>query len=143
MKLLDVNVLLAAHRDDHPVFTTARPWLEQMLASGEPFTVVDLVAGSFVRLATDRRIFAEPTPVATAFEFVRILRQQPGHLHVAPGPRFWDLFEQQCLGADAAGNLVPDAQLAALAIESAAEIASFDRDFARFEAVRWVLPSAP
>ena len=41
---------------------------------------------------------------------------------------------------DAAGDLAPDAQLAAIAMEHGGEVVSFDRDFARFEGVRWVRP---
>lgn len=142
MKLLDVNVVLAAHRDDHPQFPIARPWLERTIGEGEQFAVVDLVAGSFLRLATNRRIFAVPTPLDDAFAYLRALRAQPGHLAIAPGPRHLDLFEHQCRTADAVGDLAPDAQLVALALEHAAEIVSFDRDFARFGDVRWSRPAA-
>jgi predicted nucleic acid-binding protein len=58
LKLLDVNTVLAAHRDDHPDFETARAWLDHALAERTPFAVVDLVAGAFLRIATNRRIFA-------------------------------------------------------------------------------------
>lgn len=142
MKLLDVNVVLAAHRDDHPHFDVARPWLERLLAAAEPFAVPDLIAGSFLRLATNRRIFSVPTPLPAAFSYLRALRDQPGHMLLGTGERHLDLLEQQCNAADAGGDLVPDAQLAALALEHAAEIVTFDRDFARFEAIRWSLPSA-
>jgi uncharacterized protein len=142
VRLLDVNVVLAAHRDDHPHFPVARPWLDRLLADGESFAVPDLVAGAFLRLATNRRVFEAPTPVAGAFAFLRALRDQHGHLAIAPGPRHLELLERQCLVADAGGDLLPDAQLVALAIEHAAEIVSFDRDFARFDAIRWTVPSA-
>ena len=44
--------------------------------------------------------------------------------------------------AGVAGNLTTDAHLAALAIEHGATVLSFDRDFARFEGVRWTLPTS-
>lgn len=140
MKLLDVNVVLAAHRDDHPDFDLARRWLQEMLDSGAPFAVVDLVAGAFLRIATNRRIFSIPTPVDQAFAYLKSLRGQPSHVMLAPGPEHLMLIEELCRSADAAGDLVADAQLAAIAVEHAAELVSFDRDFARFEAVRWVQP---
>ncbi len=140
MKLLDVNVVLAAHRDDHPHFDPARRLLDALLRSGAPFSVPDLVAGAFIRLATDRRIFVAPTPPAAAFAYLRALRGQPAHLVLAPGPGHLDLFERLCREADATGDLAPDAQLAALAMEHGAQIVSFDRDFARFESVRWSRP---
>ncbi len=141
MKLLDVNVVLAAHRDDHPDFDVARPWLDGLLAARSPFTVVDLVAGSFLRIATNRRIFSIPTPVDDAFAYVKALRSQPSHVTVAPGPRHLAVLERLCRAADASGDLVADAQLAAIAVEQACELVSFDRDFARFDEVSWLQPA--
>lgn len=40
------------------------------------------------------------------------------------------------------GNLVPDAHLAAIAIEHGAEVVSADTDFARFTEIRWSNPLA-
>ncbi len=142
MKLLDVNVVLAAHRDDHPLFEPARAWLDELLQAGARFSVTDLIAGSFVRLATNRRIFDVPTPVQDAFAYVRGLRAQPGHLTLAPGPRHLELFESLCRGSDAVGDLASDAQIAAIALEHGAEVVSFDRDFARFAGLRWSRPPA-
>lgn len=140
MKLLDVNVVLAGHRDDHPLFSVARPWLEALGESGEPFGVPGTVWVSFVRLATNRRIFTVPTSLADAFDFLRAVRAQPGHVAVAPGANHLELFERTCNAADAGGDLAADAHLAALAIEHGAELVSFDRDFARFGELRWSRP---
>jgi len=140
LKLLDVNVVLAAHRDDHPQFEPARGWLDGLLASSEGFSVIDLVAGSFVRLATNRRIFLTPTPIDDAFAYLKSLREQPGHVTLALGPGHLDLFESLCRASDATGDLAADAQLAAIAVEHGAEVVSFDRDFARFADVRWSRP---
>lgn len=142
MKLLDVNVVLATYRDDHPLFDPARAWLDRLLQAGARFSVIDLVAGSFVRLVTNRRIFFIPTPAQDAFAYLRALRAQPGHLTLVPGPRHLELFESLCVGSDANGDLAPDAQLAAIALEHGAEVISFDRDFSRFADVRWSRPPA-
>ncbi len=140
MKLLDVNVVLAAHRDDHPDFGIARPWLDELLAAQAPFTLVDLVAGSFLRIATNRRIFSIPTPVDAAFTYVNALRAQPSHVALAPGAQHLAILERLCRAADASGDLVTDAQLAAIAVEQACELVSFDRDFARFDDLTWLHP---
>lgn len=140
MRLLDVNVVLAAHRDDHPHFALARAWLDRTLATGVPFSIPDLVAGSFLRVATNSRIFAAPTPIDEAFGYLRALRAQPSHLLLGPGPRHLAFMEKLCTEADARGDLIPDVQLAALAIEHACELVSFDRDFARFADLRWTVP---
>ena len=143
MRLLDVNVVLAAHRADHPQFAVARPWLDGMLAEHESFSVTDLVAGAFLRIATNRRIFSIPTPLDDAFAYLRALRAQSGHALVGPGPRHLSLLESLCRDSQATGDLVADAQLAAIAVEHACELVSFDRDFARFERLSWSRPQAP
>ena len=140
MRLLDVNVVLAAHREDHPHFEPARAWLEDTLVARSSFSVTDAVAGAFLRLATNSRLFSAPTPVVEAFAYLRALRGQPAHVLLGPGPAHLELLETICRDADVTGDLVPDAQLAAVAIEHACELVSFDRDFARFADLRWVRP---
>lgn len=81
-----------------------------------------------------------PTPAADAFAYLGALRDHPAHLLLAPGPDHLDLFERLCRASDATGDLAPDAQLAAIAVEHGAEIVSFDRDFARFVGVQWSRP---
>jgi toxin-antitoxin system PIN domain toxin len=140
LKVLDVNVVLAAHRDDHPDFQVCRAWLDRMLAQGASFAVVDLVAGAFLRIATNRRIFSVPTPVDQAFAYVRALRSQPSHVLLAPGGQHLEILQHLCDSADAAGDLIADAQLAAIAVEHAAEVVSLDRDFSRFQELSWERP---
>lgn len=140
MRLLDVNVVLAAHRDDHPHFRLTRAWLDRIVAERAPFSVIDLVAGAFLRIATNRRIFSIPTPLDQAFDYLRALRSQPGHTLLGPGPRHLALLEALCNDSQATGDLVADAQLAAIAIEHGCELVSLDRDFARFERLSWSAP---
>ena len=68
------------------------------------------------------------------------MRQRPQCVRVMPGPRHWDIFCALCDGAATKGNLVADAYLAALAIESGCEWVTTDRDFSRFEGLRWRHP---
>ncbi|MGH3823290.1 MAG: type II toxin-antitoxin system VapC family toxin [Pseudonocardiaceae bacterium] len=138
MFLLDVNVLLAAHRGDHPHHGTVRPWFDQLLAGDDPFTVPILVWASFLRLATNRRIFEVPSPRVDAFAFIDATCAQPHHLLTGPGPRHLTLLRELCDEADASGDLVPDAVLAAVAAEHDCEVATLDRDFARFTSVRHI-----
>jgi uncharacterized protein len=133
--LLDVNVVLAAHRGDHPHHRSVRGWFDRMLAGDERFTVPALVWGSFLRLATNRRIFEVPTPRPDAFAFIDATREQPLHLSVAPGPRHLTLLRRLCDEGDASGDLITDAVIAAVAAEHSCEIITLDRDFARFPSV--------
>ena len=140
MILLDVNVVLAAHRDDHPHHGSVRPWLDDLLATDRPFTVPDTVWASFLRLATNRRVFETPTPRDEAFAFCWAVRAQPGHVALDPGEAHLAIFERLCRQYDVVGDLVPDAYLAALALEHGCRLASLDRDFARFTELDWVRP---
>ena len=59
---------------------------------------------------------------------------------LAPGLRHWEIFRGLCVDAGAKGNLVPDAYLAAMVIESGCEWITTDRDFSRFKGLRWRHP---
>ncbi len=140
MILLDVNVVLAAHRDDHPHFGSVRPWFDGVLEGDEPFTVPATVWASFVRIATYRRIFSIPTPAVDAVAFIASVRSQPHHLDLAHSTGLCETFERLCLSCDASGDLAAEAFLAALAVEHGCTLVSLDRDFARFDDVTWVRP---
>ena len=51
-----------------------------------------------------------------------------------------NFFARLCESGDVRGNLVADAWFAALAIESGCEWTTLDRDYGRFEGLRWRLP---
>ncbi len=106
----------------------------------EPVGVSDLVLSGFVRVVTHPRVFDPPDPASAALAFANAVRSQPAAVLVAPGERHWAIFESLCRAADVKGNLVPDAYLAALAIESGAEFITADRDFSRFPGLRWRHP---
>jgi uncharacterized protein len=134
--LLDVNVVLAAHREDHPHYAPVRAWVDDMLTGDERFAVPVFVWTSFLRLATHRRVFEVPTPRAAAFAYIAAVCAHPLYLPIGPGPRHLALLRQLCDEADATGDLVVDAAIAAIAVEHGGEVVSLDRDFARFDSVR-------
>jgi uncharacterized protein len=138
--LPDVNVLLYAHREESDRHEEYRTWLEGVLSGGMSFGLSDLVLSSCLRILTHPRIFDPPTPSGRALAFVRQLREHPHAVAVSPGPRHWDLFLDLCAKSGARGNLVADAYLAALAIESGSEWITTDRDYARFSGLRWRHP---
>lgn len=59
---------------------------------------------------------------------------------VRPGPRHWRVFTDLCRAVNAAGNRVPDAFHAALAIEAEAVFVSADRAHARFPGLKYRHP---
>jgi len=136
MLILDVNVVLAAHRFEHPHHGLVRPWFDALVEGDERFGVPMSVWASFLRIATNHRVFDVPSPRAAVFGFIDATTAQPHHLAVAPGPRHLAILRRLCEEADADGDLVPDAVLGAIAVEHGATVVTLDRDFARFTSVR-------
>ncbi len=140
MILCDVNILLNAHKQgavDHDLYNR---WLIDALNGDEPFGCSDLVLSAVVRIATNPKILDRPSTLEEVWAFADAVRGHPNTVSVAPGPRHWDLFAHLCRRAEAKGNLVPDAYLAALAVEHGCEWITADRDFARFPGLRWRHP---
>lgn len=140
MILPDVNILVYAHRRDTQQHGAFRQWLEDVVEADEAYAMSDLVVSGFVRVVTHPRIFREPSSLADALAFAEQLLDQPHCVRVQPGPRHWAIFTRLCRQAAARGNLVPDAFLAALAIEAGCEWITTDRDFARFAGLGWRHP---
>jgi toxin-antitoxin system PIN domain toxin len=140
--LPDVNVLVYAHREDTANHAAYRSWLEGIVNGDEAYGVSGLVLSGFVRVVTHAKVFNKPSPVAAALAFADQLREPSNSVPVDPGPRHWGIFRRLCVEAGAKGNLVPDAYLAALAIESGCEWITTDRDYSRFGGLRWRHPLA-
>lgn len=136
MILPDVNVLVYAHREDAARHHEFRAWLEAVLRGPAAYGMSDLVLSGFLRVVTHPRVFARPTPLPEALAFVAAVRDRENRVPVRPGPRHWEIFRSLCEDAGVRGNLVPDAWLAALAIESGSEWITTDRDFTRFPGLR-------
>jgi hypothetical protein len=86
-------------------------------------------------------VFPRPLSAADAVDLVQAWLAQPA-LVVEPTARHTEVIGPLLSAVGTAGNLVNDAHVAALAIEHAGEVVSFDADFARFPGVRWRLPAA-
>jgi uncharacterized protein len=138
---LDVTVVLAAHREDHLDHGPVRSWFDAMLGGTEPFAVPVTVWVSFLRAATNRRIFEVPTPREDAFGFIDATCAQSLHVAVAPGPNHLTLVRRLCHEGDATGDLVP-AVIGAIAVEYDCRLVTLDRDFGRFPSVRHLRPAA-
>ena len=130
----DVNVLVAAFRADHAHHDTAHGWLNearQNSAKGSTtLTLLPMVATAFLRLVTNRRVFAEPDSIEDAIAFIDILLDTPGVVLEDCGKE-WPLLRDKLLTQGLHGNLVTDAWIAA-AVETLCEhLVTFDTDFKR------------
>lgn len=140
MILPDVNVLLYALRSDTNDHRAYHEWLESLVNGEAAYGMSPQVLCSVIRVATHPRIFKIPTRIEVALDFASVLMSQ-SHCHIiGPGPRHWGIFSNLCRDCAVTGNLVQDAWLAALAIESGCEWITSDGDFARFPGLRWRRP---
>lgn len=139
--LPDVNVLVYAFHRDAPAHDVYGRWLAGRVVGEDELALADLSLTGFLRVVTNRRIFSDPAPMAEAPAFVGALRTAPRARALSPTKAAWDRFGLLA-GSDARirANLVPDAWLAALALAHGCQLASADRDLARFEGLDWFDP---
>jgi len=142
MILCDANLLLYAYDSSSPSHDRSRRWLEASLSGQQPFGLAWSTLLAFLRITTNPRAVQSPLSLADASAIVSSWLQVPSVVVPSPGPRHWEILQEVLRAAQARGPLVRDAHLAALAIEHGAELASADRDFARFEGLRFVNPLA-
>jgi toxin-antitoxin system PIN domain toxin len=134
--VLDVNVLVYACDEAAVEHERHRAWLTDALQGDEPVGIADAVLAAFVRIVTHPRILARPASLDLALAFAAAVRAAPSAVAVSPGDQHWTIFERTSRAANARGNLVPDAHLAAIAIEQRATLVMTDRDFSRFTGLR-------
>lgn len=140
MILCDVNVLLYAFRADSAGHPRYRQWLLEVVEGDAAYAVSPQVLSALVRIVTHPRVFVQPSTTDEALAFCDALLAPPTCIVLVPGPRHWSIFRNLCRQSGARGNLVPDAYLAALAVEHGCEWVTTDRDFSRFAGLRWRLP---
>lgn len=140
MLLADVNPFIYAHRPESTHHGEYRDWLTAALGGPEQFGVSELVLSGFLRIVTNHRVYRDPTPPEAALHFCHRVLAGSAAVLVRPGPRHWQLFVDACVVVGARANVVPDAYLAALAVEQGATWLTTDRGFARFPGLRWRHP---
>lgn len=138
----DVNVLIYAYREDMEQHRAYREWLTGLVNGGAAYGMSEVVLSSFVRVVTNGKIFARPTKTTEALAIAAKLLEPLQCVPVRPGPRHWEIFDGLCRRYAVTGNLVADAYLAAIVMEAGCDLATADRDFARFEGLRWHHPLA-
>lgn len=139
MIAVDTNVLVLAHRSDSDGHAAAARWLTRAAESEEPWSIPVFCLVEFLRVVTHPRVFDPPSTIEQALGFVESLAQSPSLRVLHPGERFLALLAGLMRAAGTRGNLVFDAQIAALCREHGVRrIVTEDRDFDRFEDVERV-----
>lgn len=141
--LIDANLLMYATDSRSPHHARARDWIEAQLNSTHRVGLPWQSLAAFLRLATHPRILDAPLAPAVAWRQVSEWLAAPAAWVPEPGPGYAELLGGLIESHEIAGKLVPDAMLAALALEHGLQVCSADTDFARFTEVRWTNPLAP
>ena len=137
MIAVDTNILVYAHRDETELHEVATGELVALAEGIVPWGLPIFCIVEFMRVVTHRRFFNPPSTLSQAINFVDNLVASPVCRVVRPGRNFLRLFTDSARGADARGNLMFDAQIAALCREHGiASVLTNDRDFERFEHLR-------
>lgn len=97
---------------------------------------------AFLRITTNPRLFDSLLSTEAAWRQVSGWLSCPSVWVPAPGERHAEILGEQLVLSKATGNLVPDAHLAAIALEHGLTLYSTDRDFAAFPGLTWVDPLA-
>ncbi|MCH9651645.1 MAG: PIN domain-containing protein [Deltaproteobacteria bacterium] len=133
MIAVDSNVLIAAHRSEHPQHSLSAAFLTEIAEGSIPWTLPVFCLGEFLRVVTHPRVLTPPSNQEVAVLFLDRLLASPTARFLVPGPRFWPLLKESSQAATATGNVLFGAQIAALCQEHGAlDLVTFDRDFALF-----------
>jgi uncharacterized protein len=138
----DANLLLYAYDNTSTHHSAAQKWVNRTFSGTELIGLPWQVVWAFLRISTNKQIYASPLSMGTAVEIaqhwigLRIVRL------LAPGERHWELLRRMLIEGGIRGARVTDAELAAITIEYGGVLHTVDRGFARFPGLRWVDPLA-
>ena len=140
MILVDANLLVYAHVGTFPQHAKAREWLDGQINATAPVGLPWSSLLAFVRLVSNPRIFDRPASVSAAWRQVESWLATESVWVPLPTDAHREILAPLMTRAEGRANLVPDAHLAALAIEHGLALCSADGDFARFEGLEWRNP---
>jgi toxin-antitoxin system PIN domain toxin len=136
MFLMDVNVLVYAHRADVVNHSAYRRWLESVINGHASFGYSELILSGFLRIVTHPKVFEMPSTLSSAICFTRQIRNLHNAVCIAPGSMHWKIFMECLEQTNATGNDIADAYHAALAMEWNCEWVTADKGFKRFKGLK-------
>jgi hypothetical protein len=140
--LVDANILLYACNSTADLHAESRDWLDEKLNGSAQVGLPWPSLLAFLRIASNPRAFRSPLTMATAWGQVSSWLSAETVWMPEPTERHAAVLGKLLAPLGVYGNLVPDAHLAALAIEHGLTLCSTDGDFARFPGLTWLNPLA-
>ena len=140
MIMPDANILIYAVNHDSDWHQSAKTWWEDTLSGQQVVGIPWVVALAFLRITTNRKIFATPLTSTEAIDQLDSWLTQPAARLISPGDQHWSILRNLLKQTGMAGNLTTDAHIAALAIEQGYTVYSADNDFKRFPGLSHINP---
>lgn len=140
MESPDVNVLIYAFDKSAPRHAEYLAWLDARVNGSEPFALAEPVWSGFLRITTNQRLFQKPVSLERSLAFVERVRSSRMCRSLMPGARHWEILLRLCRETNAVANDIPDAYLAALAIEADCDWVTTDGGFSRFNGLKYRHP---
>lgn len=138
--ILDANILLYAVDSESAHHEAAADWLTDALNGHTRVGLPVQTVSAFVRIATHPRVSANPLSHADALDLLEAWLAAPAAWVPPVGEATLTAYRILTSRRQVTADLVPDAMLAAVAIENGVPVVSADSDFARFPEVRWLNP---
>ncbi len=142
MILVDVNLLIYATSERMPQYPAANAWLSDQLNGSARVGLPWSSLLGYLRIVTNPRAFSGALRMHDAWEQIRSWLNCDVVWIPPPTERHADILGDLVALPGVHGELVPDADLAALAIEHGLILCSTDGDFARFPGLKWMNPLA-
>lgn len=140
MIVVDVNLLLYAYDTSSKFHNSAKQWWEQALSGTDLIGLPWNTILAFLRITTNPRIYHTPYNIEKAVHYVNQWLERPISNILLPTHEHWQILNRLLTETSSNANYVPDAHLAALAIEHGAILYSSDNDFGRFKGLSWENP---
>lgn len=136
MIAVDTNILVYADREESARHAAALRAVRQLAEGDEAWALPVFCVGEFLRVVSHDRLFDPPTPALEAIASIESLLASPSARLLVPGDGHVRLIRSLIEESQVEGNLIFDAQIAAVCLEhGAATLLTEDRDFARFRSL--------
>ena len=139
--LLDSNILLYGKMNAMPEHPVISKWLEQtVLDQNNSINICETSILSFLRIATNIRVFQPILPTGDALAFIDSLLDAPNVNLLLTTPAHYSDLIKLMDKYNLPGKLVMDAHLAVLALTIGATLVTRDKDFTKIPYLKTLNP---
>ncbi len=137
MIAVDTNILVYAHRKDHPFHPAASQTLVDVAEGTDGWSIPWPCVHEFLAIVTHPRIFDPPSTLTESFAQLDAWFESPTLVLLAERSDHWSHLRGLLGDGQVTGGRVHDARVAALCLEhGVTELWTADRDFGRFPQLR-------